>query len=670
MRYTPMLVMRNRAESSQSSRQFYQEWVIVLAIVLLAALLRFWQIGDLPFGLYHDEAFNGLDALGVLDGERPIFFEANNGREPLYIYMVSLAVQIFGRTSLAIRIPAAIIGTLTTIPLYFLIRTWFNRHIALITIFLWATTVWPIHLSRIGFRTILLPFFLTLAAALFSVALQKHRRDGSTSATTRLLLLTGGIAYGLSFYTYLAARLSIVVVAVGILVYWWAHRPPRLGEALLTSGLASFVVVLPLALVLLGQGDAGRTGQVSILSPDVNGGDLIGTLWSNFGRTLGMFFLKGDTILRHNPPGRPVFDWLLTLPFLIGAAVTLRNLQKPVYFLITTWVAIMLTGTLFAEDAPHFLRAAGILPVILIFPAIGLSRLSNWSKLPSALTNLLVGALLLGSCAVTFNDYFLRYAQQPDTRYLFEGAARELAEHAEAEVANGVSVLLDERFAVQWQSIPFLLPIKPPVETFTVESISKRPPDLPATLFVWPYETTEFMPSVVSDAAAVEILQGALSRTDFEPTAYPLYVRYRVATDWPAPVDLPGRSANFDNQIGLRSVSAEISADHRQLTVDLNWSTLPQHATPLTAFIHVIDKESGALLAQDDQPPGGSYWPFHWWRPELFVIETRIIGLSQAFDTDQHLLKIGVYDSATQTRLPLWDENGQTQSDQLSYSFE
>ena len=46
-------------------------WPIValLLIIALAAFLRFWRLDQLPPGLYHDEAYYGLDALSLLRGE-------------------------------------------------------------------------------------------------------------------------------------------------------------------------------------------------------------------------------------------------------------------------------------------------------------------------------------------------------------------------------------------------------------------------------------------------------------------------------------------------------------------------------------------------------------------------------------------------------------------------
>ena len=56
------------------------ELSLVLGLLILAAALRFIRLDQLPPGLYHDEAYEGLDALRVLDGQTPIYFPANNGR--------------------------------------------------------------------------------------------------------------------------------------------------------------------------------------------------------------------------------------------------------------------------------------------------------------------------------------------------------------------------------------------------------------------------------------------------------------------------------------------------------------------------------------------------------------------------------------------------------------
>ena len=118
--------------------------LLLLLAVLLGAFLRFWQLDTLPPGLYHDEAYYGLDALSLLQGKTfpqfyegwelyandahgdhppeptrfPIFFEGNYGREPLHIYLIALSMQIWGITPYAIRFTVAVSGTLGVFTTY------------------------------------------------------------------------------------------------------------------------------------------------------------------------------------------------------------------------------------------------------------------------------------------------------------------------------------------------------------------------------------------------------------------------------------------------------------------------------------------------------------------------------------------------------------------------
>ena len=187
--------------SKETLNPSYAGWVFLIgAILALAAFLRLWQLDAFPAGLYRDEAFNGLDALAVLDGDHAFFFTANNGREPGYIYLTAVSIALFGRSLFAVRFAAAIIGTLTTLLVYKLATSWFDRLAGIFTAFIWATTVWTIHLSRIGLRTILLVACLTL---MFWLATEAYQRQKIW------LWLLAGFVYGLGFYTYLAIRFQL-----------------------------------------------------------------------------------------------------------------------------------------------------------------------------------------------------------------------------------------------------------------------------------------------------------------------------------------------------------------------------------------------------------------------------------------------------------------------------
>lgn len=86
-------------------RQFTRlELWAFLAVILAAAALRFAGLGRTPPGLYRDEAFYGLDAVNVLRGQHALYFPANNGREPMFVYLVALSLDLLGRSPFAVRL--------------------------------------------------------------------------------------------------------------------------------------------------------------------------------------------------------------------------------------------------------------------------------------------------------------------------------------------------------------------------------------------------------------------------------------------------------------------------------------------------------------------------------------------------------------------------------------
>ncbi len=628
----------------------------------LAATLRFYGLGEWPPGLYRDEAYNGLDALGVWRGQHALFFPANNGREPLYIYLVTLSIALLGPTTLALRLPAAVAGTLATLPAWLLGRAWFGRVVGLLAAFLWAITLWPAHLGRIGLRAGLLGPVLALAFWLGTRAYRERRAA---------LWLAAGLVYGLSFYTYLAARLTPLLLVLFAVYLIATGRRARLwdeGRVLWFAGGAALAVAPLVVALLAGPGLVGRAGQVSILNPAVSGGEPLRALLDNGGRALGLYLWRGDAILRHNallgydavlkadhPAGRPLFDLFMAGPFLLGLGWCFWHWRRPAAAFLLLWQLVMLIPTILAEDAPHFLRAAGILPGAVFFPAIGLGLLWQWARLPVLARRGLVVALLAGSLALTVRDY-TRYARQPDVAYLWESAAAQLANSART-IPEESSVYLDRRFVEGWPSVPFLLDGRP----VTLFDAAAPPEQLmgPAVVFAWPYDPLDALAAAVVPPALVQVEPGPLARGDLEPQPYSLYTRYTIT---PGAADGPA-VANFDNSFHLtRATTAHDAPD--ALTVALEWvadAARPAGEPLPQLFIHVIGPEG--TLAQHDGALGRGLWPATGWRPLLRVGERHTLALPRPFDPVTDTVAVGLYEPATGRRLPLLDAARQAVDD-------
>lgn len=647
-----------------------------MAAVVLAGLFRFYQLGHWPPGLYRDEAFNGLDATAVLHGDLRLFFPANNGREPLNIYLIALAIAVLGPTVLAIRLPAALAGTLTTLPTYLLGRDWFGPTTGMFAALLWATTFWPVHLSRIGLRIVLLALVLGLA---FWLGTRAYRSGRATAWAL------AGAVYGLTFYTYLAARLTpFILVAVAIYLLFTGRRA-RLwssGRVLWFAAVAA-VVVAPLAILALRDPSIllGRAGQVSVLSPGMGAADTLTTLWSQTGRALGMFLWRGDTILRHNAlldyavniqqrdtlQGRPVFDWFMAVPFLLGVGWCLWHWRRPAAATLLIWQVVMLGPTILAEDVPHFLRAGGLLPGLMLFPALGLTAIWQWAALPVWLRRGLVMVLLAGSIVLSARDY-ARYGPQPDVATMFEAAAAELATNAASDTANA-TVFIDQRFWEGWPSVPYLVGDSPVHLVAEDEATRVTAGDL--VRYAWPYGSLAAVGQSVVPPATVRMTRGPLARGDLEPEAYSLYTRYAISPGEPPGEPPAGPTANFDNAFELRDAAVRTNPANpdgvNNIMVDLTWDLPPgvASATALpSVFVHVLGMDGD--MPQADATIAGGLWPLEFWQPGVAVVESHQLQLPEPLDPARHQVVVGLYWPDTGNRLPILDSGYTTGDDQVT----
>src|SRR5579864_3396492 len=96
----------------------------LLGIVLLAAFLRFFQLGVNPPSLTWDEVAWGYNAYSLgIDGRDefgkflPYQYLESFGdfKPPVYAYLDSIPIKVFGLNEFATRFPSAFLGTLTVL---------------------------------------------------------------------------------------------------------------------------------------------------------------------------------------------------------------------------------------------------------------------------------------------------------------------------------------------------------------------------------------------------------------------------------------------------------------------------------------------------------------------------------------------------------------------------
>jgi 4-amino-4-deoxy-L-arabinose transferase-like glycosyltransferase len=651
-------------------RKFLKEWGPVLALMLIAGALRFYELGAWPPGLYHDEAYNGLDAVRVLAGDRPLYFVANHGREPLFIYLVSLSVGWLGRSVYAVRFPSAVIGTLLIPAAYWMARELFGRRVGLLTAAITAITLWPLHLSLISFRAGSLPLFIAL-----SIGASVHAyRSGRAWHW-----IIAGVLFSLSFYTYLASRFTPLALLLILMLVLIMRRNKRLWRNLAIFAVTVAIVLTPLIITALTQWEVvmGRPGDLSIFNPAINHGDPIGTFVRSTANAVGLFFWRGDRIPRHNVPYRAVFDPILVIFFVLGLirliiaalgptppskplpdflqpgpdmryTLRLKSLSKLSSLFVLIWIPVMLLPTILAEDSPHFLRAVGVLPVALIVPAIGLNTIGQWlaARGWQALSYVVIAVVLVFSGAWTVRDYS-RYAVDAETAYAFEDAGVQLAQQARSDLQAGYRVYVAERFARDWTSVPFLIG-----GAYTSIPDGQQPhldATRPATLFLWPYEDWSRVLKEQSEPLRIKVMAGPSAKGDLDPQPHVGYLAVQLE-----PVDGAAAQpeARFENGLKLLGHSVE-AVDNAHWRLRTLWQIDQPIDADQTFFVHL--RSANQVLASKDGDSGAGFYPLNLWRPGDVIIDERIIEVPPQADRAQLLIELGVYDRATAQRVKVID---------------
>jgi hypothetical protein len=451
------------AEGIVSRLANYRGWLWL--ILFTAVFLRLYQITDVPPGLTHDEADHGISAWGVVNGERPIYFTNGYGREPLYDYVSAGLMALLGPTYLAGRLTAVFFSLILIPTLFVWVRHTFTTPIALFTAAGLALSFWPQMTGRQMLRSTLLPTLFTLAVYFFWQGVQKSREAGEQGSKKELLnypiahlpitnYFLSGLCLGLTFYTYLPARL-LWLLFPALLGFWLlADRPlfRQTGRGTLFILLVAGLVGLPLFYYLTTHPNVEvRVEELSApLTAAFNGN--FAPLWDNIRDSLRLFTIEGDGAWRYNIPGRPFFGPIMGFLFYLGLLIalwqTIRHRHAPSFFALM-WLLLGLAPVFVTGPELATTQAIGAQPILYLFPAIALGKLGDWGierfrNFTSDITPhrllITVYCLLFAFTAVaTFRDYFIIWANEPAVRVQYEttmmAAMRYLNEHGQGTAA-------------------------------------------------------------------------------------------------------------------------------------------------------------------------------------------------------------------------------------------
>lgn len=397
-------------------------YVLLIGIVLLAFILRFYKLGSLPPSLTWDETAWGYNAYalgGDLKDEfgrlLPFTYIESFGdyKPPLYAYASILPVKIFGLTEFSTRFASAFFGVLTVLATFYLVLQIFGKeekNLALLSSLLLAISPWHIMLSRAAFEANVSTFFIVLGVILFLASTKKT-----------MLFPLSLVSFLASMYTFNSARIVVPILGIFLVCLSWKKLFVNKKVVLITCIVAS-LLYLPLFLFLQTPQAKLRFAEVNIFSDSAvvrKANDQIANdnnaIWSkvihNRRLAYGVSYLHHyfdnltPNFLFFQGDGNPKFStqdvgelYLWEIPFLIGGALLLFRRKEKNKWIIPVWLLVGIIPAAFARETPHALRIEATLPTFQIITALGVIsffRFLSSTKIKPFLNKIIVGIFII-----------------------------------------------------------------------------------------------------------------------------------------------------------------------------------------------------------------------------------------------------------------------------------
>jgi 4-amino-4-deoxy-L-arabinose transferase-like glycosyltransferase len=232
-------------------------FIILAFIFSLAVILRIYSLYSLPQSFHTDELVAGyvgkyiwLYGQDIYGNIFPLYFDKFGDFRPIGIFWFSgLSALIFGLNEFAVRLPSALFGALTVVPVFFLVKELFKKEkIALLSSFFLAILPWHIVLSRATSEGVVGMFFLVISLYFAFVYIRRH-----SFRFLALSLIFGLLTY--LFYHVYRLLLPLIFLPLPIFLSNFKQR-----IKITICVLIFFLVTLILSLTNFG---SGRFSQVA-----------------------------------------------------------------------------------------------------------------------------------------------------------------------------------------------------------------------------------------------------------------------------------------------------------------------------------------------------------------------------------------------------------------------
>lgn len=406
-----------------------RELALLAAILAVGAAFRLYRLDSQPYGIWFDEAANGLEAMKILEDPsyRPVFVAGRSQMAAMFFYYCAGFIDLFGADVTSLRLATTVLGMVAVVAVWRLGRELWSPELGLIAAALLAVSRWHVNFSRFAMVQISMTVFIPIVLWLFTGAL---RRESPRRAVWAGLVLGIGLQF---YYSMMSAPVLLGVVAGRRLLQREARRPMVIALLALTLGATAFSYS-PVAQYASEHGEefAFRVRRVSVFktagigdtlrllaTPSPRRDAVLSDIWRSTVAHAGMFHWRGDRNGRHNLPNHPMLDPVTGACFAIGLAYCILRFWEPRALMLLAWFGLMIASGIFSLpfEAPQAGRSIGNAAVV---PLIAALPLAGWIATVRARRPRLVGlaaaAVVLAvavAAASSWHTFFRRQLYHP-----------------------------------------------------------------------------------------------------------------------------------------------------------------------------------------------------------------------------------------------------------------
>lgn len=371
---------------------------ILILIFVVGIFLRFYDLGNVPSGLYLDETQYGLDAYSILKTGKdvyghfmPLAFQSSGYYPPLYTYTLVPFLFLFNLSAWSVRLPAAFSGVLTIFFLFLFSKKVINderSNVPYIATFFISFSWLHIHLSRVAFLANFGVVFLLCGSYYFLRGLEKSK-----------YLLISTILFGLSTFAHYGFQLISPAIFLCLILLYWKNIDKRRIPVLV------FVWFLVIALNMVAHFRFNAAFRVNELATN-NVILIIKQYFATF--SFKFLFMSGDHYKLNNPFYKGVLP-LSLLPFLIIGLLKLRGLKKQGLLILSYAIIIPIPSAL-SGLGQHAVRNSALLIPFYFVAAVGVEYFLKFKY--SRILFCLIFAFFIFETLFSLKYYFFDYAKE------------------------------------------------------------------------------------------------------------------------------------------------------------------------------------------------------------------------------------------------------------------